>query len=331
LSVYKKAVVTGAEGFIGRAVADRLRADGVSVAGIDVHSTHPDVMAGDISRDGPWLETLDGADLVVHAAAYVHMAGDRDIFHGVNVAATRRVLDAARRAGVKRFVHLSSTAVYSERFPPNVDETHPPRISGNLYVDTKIASEQVVFQAHAAGEIPVTVIRPGDVYGPGSRPWTVVPVEMMKRRQFMLPGNGKGIFSPIYIDDLVSGLLLAAEHPDATGQAFNISCAQGVSNKEFFGHYARMLGVPLTCVPTMFVLPMAHAGYRLSRFLPISPDMNVPTVRFLLRENSHSIEKARSVLGWEPQVSLEDGMRSTERWLRESGLLAKGRDGDGDG
>ncbi len=319
--------MTGAEGFIGRSVSQRLRDQGAQVIGIDVHSTHPDVVAGDISKDGAWLETFDGAEFVVHAAAYVHMAGDRDTFHDVNVMATRRALDAARHAGVKRFVHLSSTAVYSDRFPPNVDETHPPRISGNLYVDTKIASEQVVFQAHAAGEIPVTVIRPGDVYGPGSRPWTVVPVEMMKRRQFMLPGDGGGIFSPIYIDDLVAGLLAAADHPEAAGQTFNISCAAAVTNREFFGHYARMLGVPLRCVPAAIVLPMAHAGYRLSRFLPLSPDMNVPTVRFLLRENSHSIDKARKVLGWEPQVSLEDGMRQTEAWLRDNGLLAKRKGG----
>ncbi len=79
------------------------------------------------------------------------------------------------------------------------------RPDGHTYVDTKIASEQVVLQAHAAGEIECTVIRPGDVYGPGSRPWTVLPVDAIRQNRFFLPAMGRGIFSPVYVDNLLDG------------------------------------------------------------------------------------------------------------------------------
>ena len=126
---------------------------------------------------------------------------------------TRLALDAARDAGARRFVHLSSVVTFGLDFPDGVDERWPVRPTGVAYVDTKIAAEQVVLQAHAAGEIEVTVSGPGDVYGPGSRPWTVMPVELLKARRFALPARGRGIHSPVYVDDLVDGIVAAAAQP----------------------------------------------------------------------------------------------------------------------
>ena len=98
--------------------------------------------------------------------------GDAAAVWDVNVMGTRHALDAAVRAEAQRFVQLSSVLAFSWDFPDGVDERHPVRPNGAPYVDTKVASEQVVLQAHAAGEIACTVIRPGDVWGPRSRPWT---------------------------------------------------------------------------------------------------------------------------------------------------------------
>lgn len=321
MSIYKKACVTGAGGFIGRALCESLRDAGVEVTGVDFASGDPGVVAGDISRDGPWLEALNGCDLVIHTAAIVSMQGDPERFYAINIAGTRRVLDAAANAGAKRFVHLSTTGVYSDKFTPDADESHPVRINGNPYVDSKIAAEQVVLQAHAGGEIPVTVIRPGDVYGPGSRPWTIEPVAMLKKRQLVLPDGGNGIFSPIYLDDVVAGILAAAESPAGAGHVFNISCAAGVTNMEFFGHYARMTGTSIPTMPAALAVPLAAVGHKLRRVLPVSQEMNAQTVRFMLRTNTHSIVKARELLGWGPRVDLDEGMRRTEAWLREQGLI----------
>ncbi len=111
------------------------------------------------------------------------------------------MLDAAAKAGAERFVHLSSVVAFGFDYPEGVDEGHPLRTNGAPYVDTKVASEQVVLQAHAAGEVDCTIIRPGDVYGPGSYFWTVTPVREIAAHRAILPAMGRGEVSPVFVDD----------------------------------------------------------------------------------------------------------------------------------
>lgn len=273
-----------------------------------------------MSEPGPWQARAAGASLVVHTAALVTNTAGRDAAWRVNVLGTRRALDAAVRAGASRFVHLSSVRAFSDLgFPDGVDESWPVRIDGNPYVDTKIASEQVVLQAHAAGEIDCTVIRPGDVYGPGSRPWTLMPLELIRARRFVLPAMGRGVFSPVFVDDLVTGLLLAASADAGAGQVFTLTSGEGVTTREFFGAYARMLGrrgVPV--VPTRVGIALAAVAWAAARG---ATKIRPQTMRLLARRGTYSIEKARRVLGYAPAVGLHEGMARTERWLRAEGLL----------
>jgi nucleoside-diphosphate-sugar epimerase len=239
-----KVFVTGAGGFIGHVLAERYREGGAEVVGVDLVADEArGVVAGDVSAAGPWQEHMAGVDVVIHTAAIVSNAYDLATSWKANVLGTRTALDAAAKHEVGRFVHISSVRAFSDvDFPDGVDERHPVRTDGNPYVDTKVASEQVVLQAHAGGEVPCTVIRPGDVYGPGSRPWTILPLEIIKANRFALPAMGRGIFSPVYVDDLVTGLTLAAERPQAAGQVFTLTGGVGVTCAEFFSHYYRMLG-----------------------------------------------------------------------------------------
>ncbi len=319
-----KVFVTGAGGFIGRAVAERFRDQGAEVAGVDL-AADPErgITAGDIAAAGPWQEAATGADVIVHTAAIVSNAYDVDESWRVNVLGTRNALDAAAAAGARRFVHLSSVRAFSDLgFPDGVDERHPVRPDGNPYVDTKIASEQVVLQAHAAGEVECAIARPGDVYGPGSRPWTVLPLEIIKSNRFILPANGRGVFSPVYVDDLITGLTLLAERPEAAGQVFTLGPARGVPAKEFFGHYYRMLGKrgPI-CLPTPLAVAAAQAAGTAERLRGNRTELNAASMRYLARPGGYSIDKARRLLGYDPQVDLAEGMRRTEAWLREQRLL----------
>ncbi len=320
----RRVFVTGALGFIGRTLADRYRAAGAEVRGMDrVAAPEQGVVAGDVSEPGDWQAHTGGSDLVIHTAAVVSNAANADLSWRMNVLGTRRALEAARDAGASRFVHFSSVRAFSDLdFPDGVDESWPVRTDGNPYVDTKVAAEAVALQAHAAGEVDVTVVRPGDVYGPGSRPWTILPVEAIRSRQFLLPARGEGIFSPVYVDTLVDGVVLAAEHPAAAGQVFTLSDGIGVTCRDFFSHYTRMLGVrgPL-CVPTPVAVTLAEAAGRVARLRGQESEAGRATVLYFTRTGTYSIDKARRVLGFDPAIDLDEGMRRTEVWLREEGLL----------
>jgi nucleoside-diphosphate-sugar epimerase len=322
--VTERAMITGAAGFIGRALTRHYRDRGWDVVGVDrTADPEPGVLAGDVSEPGAWQRAARACDTVLHTAALVSNRAALDDAWRVNVVGTRRVLDAARDAGVRRVVVFSSVAVYSHRRDGVVDERTPVRPSGAAYGDTKIAAEQVAFQAHAAGEVEITVVRPGDVYGPGSRPWTVLPVEMLRRHQVVLPARGRGTFVPIYIDDLVDAVARAAAHPAAAGEAFNLTGGRSVTVAEFFGHYSRMLGTrPAPAVPTAWAMAIAEAIGRVARASGRPSEASAATMRMLSATGDVSVVKARELLGWDPAVDLGEGMRRTERWLRETGRLA---------
>lgn len=280
------------------------------MTGVDVRSSPATTLVADLTADGPWQDAAAAADLVVHTAAVVGEKGSWERFRAVNVGATGRVLAAA----TGRVLHLSSIVVHGPDFPDQVPESSPVRPTGNPYTDTKIASEHLALQAAAAGAA-VTVVRPGDVYGPGSVPWTLRPVEMLRKRQ--LAAFSAGVLSPVYVDDVVAGGLSAATSDAGLGQVFHLSSGVGVPSAEFFGHYARMTGRRLPVLPLPLVRGLAVPLSLLGDRAPLSRR----TLEYVTHPGTYSIAKARDLLGWQPQVDLGEGMRRTEAWLRAQGLL----------
>lgn len=318
-----RAVVTGSSGFLGSRFARALRQRGADVEGVDAEPPPPGAdwptLRADLARPGPWQGLMRGADLVVHAAARVGEAGTRGQFWAQNAEATRLVVEASADAG--RLLHLSSIVVHGRRFPSPCPEEHPAQPTGNPYTDTKIAAEHAVLLAHAAGRVRATVVRPGDVYGPGSRQWTVRAVEMLRAGRFALVDGDRGVLSPVYADDVVAGGLAAAEHAAALGQTFHITGGVGVPPRVFFGHYARMLGVRLRSVPpgaARAAAPVVAGAFRLARR---EPPLSARTLEYVTHPGTYSVEKAARLLGWRPTVTLEEGMARTEAWLRAEGLV----------
>lgn len=317
-----RAVVTGSSGFLGRAFADGLRERGAEVVGLDrvpAPDAPWDTVVCDLAQAGGWRRWLDGADLVVHTAARVGEAGTPAQFRAQNADATRHVVEAA--AGAGRLLHLSSIVVHGHRFPDPCPEDHPVRPTGNPYTDTKIAAEHAVLLAAAAGRVRATVIRPGDVYGPGSRQWTVRAVEMMRAGRFALVDGDRGVLSPTYVSDVVAGGLAAALDPAGVGEVFHVTGGVGVSPRAFFGHYARMLGVPLRSVPPALARAAAPLAAAAARALGKAPPLSGRTLEYVTHSGTYSVEKAARVLGWRPAVGLDEGMARTEAWLRTEGLV----------
>lgn len=320
--------VTGASGFVGRALLARYRELGAEVRGMDaVADPEWNVVAGDVGEAGPWQEHAAGCDLVVHTAAVVSNIAPPELYRRVTVGGARRALDAAVAGGARRFLHVSSIGAYGWHRPPDADETTPVTVlSGNAYQDAKAASEHPVLAAHAAGEIAVTVVRPADIYGPGSRPWVLLPLEMIRKGLFLLPAHGEGLFAPLYIDDLVDGVVLAAGRPEGAGQIFNLLGTGTVPAKEFFAHHVRWAGKtgPPRSFSTETAIRIAAAASALSKILGRPLEVSRQTMRMLSKQHTVSGVKARRLLGYVPAVDLDEGMRRTEAWLRKEGLLGGG-------
>lgn len=323
----RRVFVTGANGFIGRALMQRFTEMGWATGGVDL-SADParNVVRGDVGAAGDWQRHLAGSELVIHTAAVVSNNAPADLYRRVSVGSVRHVVDAAKAAGAARLTHLSSIAAYGLDFTTPRDETSDITVlSGYPYCDAKAASEHPALAAQAAGELACTIVRPGDVYGPGSRPWVLIPLDMMTKRQFLLPGRGRGVFSPVYIDNLVDGIVAASLSDEGVGQIFNVTDGHDVSCREFFGYHHRWLGrrgSPVS-LPTAVARPVAATGgFLLSRLLRQDTEISPATMAMLNRAAGYSIAKARAVLGYAPAVDLAEGMDRTRRWLVGRGLIA---------
>lgn len=316
--------ITGALGFIGSRVAARLRAEGVEVRGVDLRADpQAGVVAGDVAVPGDWQAAMAGCETVIHTAALVSLRTGLDEFHSANVLGTATALAGAQRAGARRFVQISSVTVFGNDYPDGATEEHPVRLTGVPYADTKIAGEQHVLQAHAEGRIEATVVRPGDVYGPRSRPWLLTPLHELRRGMLMLPMGGRGIISPTYVEDLAQGIAAAAQSPAAAGQVLTLAAAQGASTADYFGRIAAMAGAgPVRTLPTPLLLALAGTVSRVERVRGgVAGEANPGSVRYLTHTGHYSIEKARRLIGYDPATSLDEGMRACESWLREEGIL----------
>lgn len=319
--VPRRVLVTGANGFIGQALVRRLRDLGAQVRGVDVRpGDDPEVVVGTTTEPARWASALAGVDAVVHTAAIVSNVASRDDAWTVNVLGTRRVIEAASAAGVARFVHLSSIMAYGFDYPDGVDETYPVRVNGFSYTDTRVNSEAVVLAAHAAGEIDATIVRPGDVIGPGSI-WVRDPILMSRSRQMILPAHGIGVFTPIYLDNLVDAILLAIVTPAASGQVFTVTDGYGVECRDYFGRLARMAGGTMTTLPTPVALGLARAGGSALRLAGRRSELTSATVLMLTRRGTYCVDKARRVLGFESRVGYEQAMELIEGWAHEEGLI----------
>lgn len=325
----QRIVITGAAGFIGLATASRLVAEGCEVVGIDLNPAGEELVT---AAGAEWAQasTTDPASLtapfagatgVVHTAALVSDFGTMSEFIEVNVRGTRNVLDAAAAAGAKSVVHLSSVASWGYDFTRSPNDESFPRRQGVPYVDTKAASDEMAVRRGAA------IVRPGDVYGPRSTPWTIRPVESMLSGSFVLPSGGKGLMTPVYVDDLVDLVIRALNSPEAAGRAFTGFSGPPVTAAEFFDYYARMLGkgaTPTLPRPIATLGIVAMAG--LARLRGREPEISTTAITFISRKETYDTRLAKEVLGWEPQVDLREGMRRTEAWLRSTGLLPDPQD-----
>lgn len=320
----KRIFLTGATGFIGQYLARRLHAEGARVLalertpgkGDDLAVAGLEIVRGDINDHARMNELIRRVDIVIHNAARLR-GGRRVDFLRNNVEATRNLAQAGADAGIERFVYVSSIAVYGG-IDANCDigEEMPTKLFGDPYGDSKILAELAVCEVSEKSELSYGIARPGMVYGPRSPGWTVRLIHLAKRGLLPFLDGGQGTCHPIYVDNLVDGLLLCASHPGAGGEAFSFVDDGPITWAQFFGAYMRM--VPTDRALRLPGVVLALLVSLVDPFVSIGLRWGVTQLR---RKDMVLNQKAKRVLGWQPQVSLIEGMRRSEHWLREEGLL----------
>lgn len=326
------ALVTGATGQVGHHVIDRLRRDGWTVRAL----VRDAARAGALSRAGVALATGDtleptslgraakGCDVVFHAAAAITPRGGWEEYRRPNVEGTRNVISAAESAGA-RLVHVSSVAVYgsAERYfggGAAVSEDTPlAALEENAwYARSKRESEDLVMQAHAAGRIWATAVRPDVIYGTHDRQFVPRIGRLARRGWIPMVHGGRSTLAVVHAANVADGMVRAARTDIAGGRAYNLANDFDITVAEFFSLAAEGMGVHLRHVPVpyfaaramlgavAFIAPLV-IGNRFGVALPASLD-------FISRDNPFTSERARRELGWDPPVRPEVGVPEAFRW-----------------
>jgi nucleoside-diphosphate-sugar epimerase len=324
-----RALVTGATGFTGTALCKRLVGEGWEVSAfvreggrieplerLGVRCICTTITSKEaVERDFP------EADVVFHiAAAYRSEHADQSEFVRVNVEATRNLLKESLRRNVSRFIHCSTVGVHGEIEDPPATETY--RFSpGDHYQESKLAGELLALEYFVKG-LRGTITRPVGIYGPGDTRFLKL-FKPIARGYFVMIGSGESLYHMTYIDDLIEGFMLVATRPEAVGEVFTIAGADYTTLNELadqiaaaVGRRRRKLWIPLK--PVMWV---AFACDRIFRAVGLSPPIYPRRVEFFEFNRAFSIEKARRLLGYEPKVSLQEGLRRTAEWYTAQNLM----------
>lgn len=322
-------LVTGATGFTGKALALELRRRGYRVRALvrdpakaaDLAAAGIELATGDITRPDDVRRAAEGCTHIHHIAALFRTAGHPDsYYHDVNVKGVEHVLAAAREHGVSRVVHCSTVGVHGHvREIPSHEES--PYNPGDIYQETKLEGEKVAQAAMARGE-PVSVVRPAGIYGPGDMRFLKL-FRTIRKGTFRMFGSGEVTYHFTYIDDLVEGLILCGEHPAAIGQVFIISGDEYVPLNRVVELIAGAVGVkpPRLHLPLAPLLVAAKVCETICVPLGIEPPLHMRRCEFFMKARAFTNAKAKRLLGYQPAVSLEEGVRRTAQWYREQGLL----------
>jgi dihydroflavonol-4-reductase len=325
-----RALVTGAAGYTGLALAAHLASSGVGVRALVRRAGHNDdlsqagaeIVTGDV-RDRSVIESaLEGVDTVYHLAAVFRKAGVPDSeYRTVHVDATKQLIECAAAAGVKRFVHCSTVGVHGDvgDAPANEDAPLQPM---DIYQETKLEGEQIAVRTAEHVAMPLTVVRPGPIYGPQERRLLKM-IGGVAQGRFVLVGDGSPRFQMVYIQDLVEGIRLAGESPNAVGRTYILAGDEAPTLKELVGEIADVAQVspPRWHLP---VWPVWLAGVLCEAIcvpLRVEPPIFRRRVKFFTSSRWFDTSRARHELGYAPKTSLRDGLSQTLQSYRELGWV----------
>ncbi|MBW2190262.1 MAG: NAD(P)H steroid dehydrogenase [Deltaproteobacteria bacterium] len=335
-------LVTGGCGFVGAAIVSALKARGDEVIVLDLAPECPvegvDYRRIDITDKGAVIEACRGVDTIIHNASIVHTKQNKqDVVWGVNLGGTENMLEAAQQQSVPRFVYISSgSVVYEGKDIENGDESLPySSVSQAPYADSKIAAEKLVLAENGKGGLATCALRPHVIFGPGDNRF--MPALLAKGRNGQLRfqvGRGIWLSDYTYVSNLTDAVLLADEalakdglNSVAAGQAYFITNGEPMPFWDFIRKVAARLGFPpikyRAPKSLVYVIAAVVEGIDTLKGGTLNAEDGLTrfAIRYMCTHHYFSIEKARRELGYNPSVTVDEGIELTCQHLEATGAV----------
>jgi nucleoside-diphosphate-sugar epimerase len=327
-------LITGGTGLVGHHLVAALQQRGDNVRALVLPSEDTNwleergvaVYRGNICEPDTLKAPMRGVDTVFHLAAMQGLWVPMEEYYKVNVTGTENVCRAALQADVRRIVHVSSWTIYGMGRGWTLGEEVAPEPRNDPYWITKAQGDLLVQRMITRDRLPAAIIRPGTIFGEGDRLNFGRMATKVREGKGLIIGSGNNALPLVYVTDVVQGLLLCAEKEQALGQAFNITNDQPLTQKQLLHAIAQELGVapPRLHVPYSAAYSIAYAAERAVNFTGARhPFVTRHGVTLYGTDNRHSIDKARTELGYAPRVSIREGVRLACEWYRREEMSAR--------
>jgi nucleoside-diphosphate-sugar epimerase len=325
-----KVLVTGGTGFTGSHLCAELVKQGYHVRTLvrkeshihELNKLNVELVWGDLCDPHSIQEAVDKVDVVFHIAALFRQQGvGPEIFRKVNAESVEHLLKASIDSGVSRFVHCSTVGVHGHvaNSPANEEAPFGP---GDIYQETKLQGEEIARRYMEEGRVAVTIVRPAGIYGPGDLRFLKL-FRAINKRRFVMVGAGTVNYHFTYIDDLVNGIILCSRSERAIGQTYILGGEEYIPLNQLATMIADELHVkrPRLRIPMWPVYAAGFACEVICKPFGLEPPLYRRRIDFFKKNRAFDISKAKKELGFQPKVSLEEGIHRTACWYRENGYL----------
>jgi nucleoside-diphosphate-sugar epimerase len=325
-----KVLVTGSTGFTGKRLTEILLQKGYDVRVIIrdrsrfkiPENDKVEIVVGDLNNMSDVDNAVKDIQLIFHVAALYRTAGaEPQEYWDTHVKATENLLNSAHRNGVKKFIHTSTVGIHGHIEDPPADENYRFK-PGDIYQLTKLEGEKKAKEFHDKTGLPLVIIRPSAIYGPGDMRLLKL-FKIASKKYSIILGSGEIFYHMVYVDDLANGFILAAESNISNGEAFIIGGDGYISLNNMIALISQILKKESKIIH-LPVRPFQILGSLCEKVcipLGINPPIYRRRVDFFTKSRAFDISKAKKMLGYSPNVTLEEGLKRTAEWYRSEGLI----------
>ena len=326
-----KVLVTGGTGFTGKALVKRLLDKGYHVVALDykeglktqeLKNWGAEVVIGSVTDINVVKNCVKGVEVVHHlAAAFRELDVPNSYYKEVNVEGTRNVLQVAYEEGVKKFIYCSTCGIHGNIDNPPGGEDAPIK-PADYYQRTKYEAEPIVSEYYKKG-MKTVILRPAATYGPGDPERFYMIFKRASKGVFPIFGNGKTLYHPLYIDNLVDACICAMKDNKGEGEAYLIADEEYIEIEQLIHKVGEALNVKVK-TPHYPITPLIIAGHiceKVCKPFKIIPPIFPRRVDWYRQNRAFKIDKAKLELGYQPKIGIDEGLRRTAEWYKQEGYL----------